>query len=430
MFNIKKHITRKAIKKISSENIFSKQPISILSLVLSAVAAVGIHDLAHADAVGSIYLNTPASEPDQIPLGTPAFMKVFDAESLTLKAVASVLEKPHHIYKIPYQNKAYIAHFGPTASVQVVDLETNLITKNIATGTGPRHMTFAADGKSVWTANLDGNSVSHIDTTTDTLLWTSPTGLKPNYVELAGGYAFVANLGQSSLTVLNASTGAFVKDVPVGNFPFNMTVTCDGSTVISANTGTNDVSFVDVATLQETARVSIMGPVSISQYSTTTKQRLNPRILQDCKYVWVGNQAAGVFAVVNIAQRQLVAEVPSAGAGGGSDIVFYIHGGPANGLVIGTNRYSAFTTIINPNPPFNILKRIPAGNGTHYVTFDEYYKKAYVSSRLAGTFSVYDMETLTEESRVTTDIPGLDQAYYVWKEDGKFYYHPESGGEK
>ena len=430
MFNIKKHITRKAARKISSESIFSKNQISILGLLLSTVASVGMPDLANADTVGSIYLNTPASEPDLIPLGTPAFMKVFDAETLTLKAVASVLEKPHHIYKIPFQNKAYIAHFGPTASIQVIDLFTNLITKDIATGTGPRHMTFTADGKSVWTANLDGNSVSHINTVTDTLISTSPTGLKPNYVELAGGYAFVSNLGQSSLTVLDASTGAFVKDVPVGKFPFNMAVTCDGSTVISANTGTNDLSFVDVETLQETARVSIMGPLSISQLSATTKQRLNPRILPDCKYVWVGNQASGVFAVVDIALRKLVAEVPSAGSGGGSDIVFYIHGGPAHDLLIGTNRYSAFTTVINPKPPFNVLKRIPAGNGTHYVMFDQYYKKAYVSSRLAGTFSVYDLETLNEESRVTTDIPGLDQAYYIWKEDGNFSYHPESGGAK
>ncbi len=275
------------------------QRLSVIALVfVGPIFALAFAELARGDTADfheSIYTNTPASEPDAIPPGTPAFMKVFDATNLSLKAVASLNEKPHHIYKVPFQNKAYIAHFGPTANIQVVDLLTNTIVKDIGTGTGPRHMTFAPDGKSVWTANLDGNSVSHISTVTDTLISTTPTGLKPNYVELAGPYAFVANLGQSSLTVLSQATGAFVADLPVGNYPFNMAVTCDGSTVISANTGTNDVSFVDVATLRETARVSIMGPVSTAQYSATTRQRLNPRILPDCKYLWVGNQAAGVL---------------------------------------------------------------------------------------------------------------------------------------
>lgn len=358
-----------------------------------------------------IYVNSPASEPDNIPSGTAAFTHVVDARTLRVIKKVAVEEKPHHFYKVPHENKAYISHFGGSKHIEVMDLLANEIVAKIAVDDGPRHLSFSEDGKKVWSANLDQNSVSLIDVKNDKVIWTSPAGPKPNYVNPAWSYVFTANYGGSTLTVLDALTGAHVSEIGVGGKPFNIAVSCDERLVMSANAGSNDVSFIDVGTLSEVARVSIMGPISQAQLDTSVTQRLNPRISPDCKYLWVGNQAAGVFAVLNIADRQLVAEVRAAEKGGGSDIVFFIPDGPAKGMAIGTNRYSEFATVIDPNT-FKPLKRIPAGKGTHYVTFNEGFTTAYVSSRLAGSFSVYDMATLKEVARK----PGfnqLDQAVYM-----------------
>lgn len=168
---------------------------------------------------------------------------------------------------------------------------------------------------------------------------------------------------------------------------------------MSSNSGSNDVSFIDTASLTEIARVPIMGPISTEQYDTKLNQRLNPRISPDCKYLWVGNQAAGTFAVLDITTRTMVGEVKSAEKGGSSDIMFFINKGPAAGLAIGTNRYSPFATVINPKPLFNVIKRIPAGKGTHYVWLNEDSTQAYISSRIQGSVSVYDLASLKEVAR-------------------------------
>lgn len=359
-----------------------------------------------------VYVNEQASEPDVIPTGQAAFTNVVDAKTLRVIKRVPLEEKPHHFNKVPNQNKAYISHFGGTSVVEVLDLMTNEIVAKIPTGDGPRHMTFSADGKVAWTANLEGNSVSLIDTKTDKTLWTTKVTNKPNYVEPAFGYAFAANLGGASLSVLDARTGKYIKDIPTGSKPFNLQVSCDQKMVMTSNAGDNTVSFVDVATLTEVARPSFMGPIAASQYDTTVNQRVNPRISPDCKYLWVGNQAGGTFAIFDIATRTMVGEVKSAEKGGGSDIAFFINQGPAKGVVIGTNRYSAFTTVINPNPPFNVIKRIPAGLGTHFVWLNEDSTQAYVSSRIEGTFSVYDLKSLTEVARKTGFKP-IDQAAYI-----------------
>ena len=359
-----------------------------------------------------IYVNGPASEPDQIPEGTPAFTNVLDARTLRPIRKISLQDKPHHFYKVPHQNKAYLSHFGGTNVVSVLDLITNKLIAEIPAGNGPRHMEFSDDGKRAWTANLDDHSVTMIDTQTDKVIWTTKVTSRPNYVEEAFGYAFVANLGGASLSVLDARTGKYITDVPTGAKPFNMAVSCDEKFVMSANSGDNTVSFVDVANLAELARVSIMGPVATSQHDPKITQRLNPRVSPDCKYLWVGNQASGTFAVLDIAQRKMVGEVRSAGKGGGSDIMFFINKGPAAGMAIGTNRYSPFTTVINPKPPFNVIKKIPAGMGTHYVWLNHDATEAYVSSRIEGSFSIYDLGQLKEVARKGGFGP-IDQAAYV-----------------
>ena len=92
--------------------------------------------------------------------------------------------------------------------------------------------------------------------------------------------------------------------------------------------------------------------------------------------------------------------------------MFFINKGPAAGLAIGTNRYSAFTTVINPKPPFNVIKRIPAGMGTHYVWFNKDSTQATVSSRIEGSFSIYDLARLKEVAR-KGGFPPIDKAAIV-----------------
>lgn len=85
-------------------------------------------------------------------------------------------------------------------------------------------------------------------------------------------------------------------------------------------------------------------------------------------------------------------------------------------MALGSNRYSDFTTLIDPKN-FKALKRLPAAKGTQYVSLNEDFTEAYVSSRIAGAFSVYDLATMREVAR-KTGFPPIDQAIYVSFERG------------
>ncbi|MHB8473392.1 MAG: hypothetical protein ACYDC8_11245 [Gammaproteobacteria bacterium] len=86
---------------------------------------------------------------------------------------------------------------------------------------------------------------------------------------------------------------------------------------MTANAGDNTVSGADMSTLQAVDRKSILTPTTV--LNTSQRQRLNPRISSEGKFLWVGNQQGGEFPVFNIFTYALVTTLP---AGFGADIAF------------------------------------------------------------------------------------------------------------
>lgn len=384
-----------------------------------------------------IYTVMPSSEPDSI-FG-PSDVKVFDPGSYEVSEQVPVRGlKPHHFYPVPGRNFALLAHFRPTAYVEVFDMAANEIVGTIPTGLGPRHHTFKPNGSLVYTANFDGDSISVINVASRTTIATVPVGRRPNYVAYVktrnGPRLFVCNLGENTLTVLDADTLERITTITVGNAPFNMAVTADQRVLMSANAGDNTVSFVDTDTLQVTDTVSIGGDHDPA-ITDTLRQRLNPRISPDGKWLWVGNHDASVMSIVNIPERRLERLIP---AGKGADIAFFPAGGPARGYALITNRYDDFVTVarLNGDDPPTFVKNVPHSTiGSHYITFNEDFSKAYVSQRPGRAFSVLDMATMTNERDSVPVGPGgegaapnqagPDQAFYVWFENGRARFHPE-----
>lgn len=374
-----------------------------------------------------LYVITPSSEPDQIT--TSSVIKIYDPSTLMLiKQTPAAGLKPHHFYKIPNRNFSYIAHFGPTAFVEVFDLVKDEVVATIPTGVGPRHLGFSTNGSKVYTANFDGNTVSRIVVGSKKSKTAPAGGAKPNYVEYietpTGPYVFTVNSGESSMSVLDPDTLALIKKIPVGAGPFNLTYSDACNCIMTANAGDNTVSWVDMSTLQEVDRKSILTPTTV--LNTSQRQRLNPRISSEGKFLWVGNQQGSEFAVFNIFTHALVTTIP---AGFGADIAFFPRSGPGTGFAFGTNRYDYMVTVAKlngPNPP-TFVKQIPVTlRGTHYMTFNEDFSKAYVSERPGGGCSVVDVASQTEAASLAAG-PGPDQCTYLFSEDGKVVGHTESG---
>jgi YVTN family beta-propeller protein len=142
------------------------------------------------------------------------------------------------------------------ATIQVIDTATNTVTSfPVGHGlNGPISIAFTPDGAFAYLANFD-NTVSVIDTTTQSEVAAVPVGSLPFYVALTpgGAFAYVANLLGNSVSVIDTATNTVVATVPVGSFPRALAFTPDGASAYVTNFLGNSISVVDTATNTVTA---------------------------------------------------------------------------------------------------------------------------------------------------------------------------------
>ena len=107
--------------------------------------------------------------------------------------------------------------------------------------------------------NSGSNTVSVIDTATNTVVATVAVGSQPLGVAVTpnGAHVYVTNHSSSTVSVIDTATNTVVATVPVGSFPRGVAVTPDGKHVYVANPdyGYGTLSVIDTATNTVTATV-------------------------------------------------------------------------------------------------------------------------------------------------------------------------------
>ena len=88
-------------------------------------------------------------------------------------------------------------------------------------GTQPRNVTITPDGTSAYVANDTSNSVSVIDTATNTVTATILVGAKPRRVGITpdGANAYVPAAGSNSVSVISIGTKTVTTTTAVGTNP-------------------------------------------------------------------------------------------------------------------------------------------------------------------------------------------------------------------
>ncbi|MGH2458088.1 MAG: YncE family protein, partial [Chloroflexota bacterium] len=124
----------------------------------------------------------------------------------------------------------------------------------------------------VLTANTSGNSISLIDATTHQVLETIDVGFPARSVAVTpdGRYAFIVNgaSGANAVSVYDLITRSRVSDIPVGHDPMAINMSSDGRSAFVANSGSNDVSILDVPLRTSVGTVAV-GPKPIALTSVT-----------------------------------------------------------------------------------------------------------------------------------------------------------------
>src|SRR6266480_2962667 len=116
-----------------------------------------------------------------------------------------------------------------------------------------------AGAPQAYITNLNDGTVSVIDTASNTVMATVPVGNFPNGVAVTpdGAHVYVANVVDGTVSVIETASNTVTATVPVGLFPFGVAVTPDGAHVYVANQGSNNVAMIATAGNTVTATVPV-----------------------------------------------------------------------------------------------------------------------------------------------------------------------------
>jgi YVTN family beta-propeller protein len=260
-----------------------------------------------------------------------------------------------------------------------------------------------------YVANQNNNTVSVIDTTSNTITATIPVGATPGGLALTPDRAFlyVANISDSTVSVIATATNAVVATVPVGPTPFGLAITPDGAFAYVVNLRGNSVSVIATAT-NTVATTVLVGSFPIAA-----------AITPDGAFAYVANEGGNNISVIATATNTVVATVPvgripDAVAVSPDGTLVYVGDllsvpPPISGItVISTATNTVIATVATSNQPDGIAF---SPNGAF----------AYVANFVGSSVSVIDTATTTVTATISSAQASTPAAVAITP-DGAFVY--------
>jgi YVTN family beta-propeller protein len=132
----------------------------------------------------------------------------------------------------------------------------------IPVGGNPTGVAFSPNGLRAFITNTGSNSVSVLDTRSESVIATIPVGQSPVGIAITpdGSRGFVTNYESASVSVLDLSQNTSIATIPVGHRPYAVTVAPNGATVWVSNFGSTGVSVLDSNQLTVITTIPILYP--------------------------------------------------------------------------------------------------------------------------------------------------------------------------
>jgi len=170
----------------------------------------------------------------------------------------------------PDGSRVYVANYRDN-TVSVIDTVTNTLTATVpvAYNRGALGVALNPGGTRLYVTNSLSNTVSVIDTATDTVMATVPVGSGPLFVAVhpAGTRVYVTNYLDNTMSVINPTTNTVMTTVTVGRTPRGVAVHPAGTAAYVLNFDDNTVSVINAATNTVTATIAVgNGPGAFGQF--------------------------------------------------------------------------------------------------------------------------------------------------------------------
>jgi YVTN family beta-propeller protein len=192
--------------------------------------------------------------------------------------------------------------------------------------------------QNAYITNSDG-TVSVIDTTSNTVAATIAVGNEPFGVAVTpdGSTVYVTNLLSNTVSVIDAASNTVTATIGVGSGPLGVAVTPDGSTVYVTNSLSNTVSVIDAASNTVTATIGV--------------GRTGVAVTPDGSKVYVTNAAEATVSAIDTATHTVIATISVASDPIGvavtpdSSTLYVANGDPDTVSVIDTTSNTVTATI-------------------------------------------------------------------------------------
>jgi len=151
-------------------------------------------------------------------------------------------------------------------AILVIDTQTNQVTGSIPLAGSPTGIAPAADGR-LWVTSTDLNEVVILSRATPWIVGRVDVGHRPRPIALTpdGQRAFVGNSGENTVSVIDTVSQTEIAVIGVGGGPASIQISADGRRAHVVNEFSNSVSIIDIATLTAVSTIATeSGPVGLA----------------------------------------------------------------------------------------------------------------------------------------------------------------------
>ncbi|WP_143822099.1 beta-propeller fold lactonase family protein [Mucilaginibacter pedocola] len=247
-------------------------------------------------------------------------------------------------------------------------------------------------------ANLDDNSVSVVDLASNSVVKTIPVGRNPNGVAISrdGSRVYASNYSSNSISVISALSNTVTATIPVPDAPLAMVVSADAATLYVANNGTNTVSVINTATLQITGTIAVgEGPGGLV-------------LSHDGKRLYSLNQSSGSVSVIDVPSNTVSATI------GLSALAVSFCISPDDSRIYATDAISGDIVVVNATTN-TIDSRMKLGQTPRFLTISPDGKTLYANDQ-QNSVLVIDIATQAIKNVMRVGILPLSIAL---SDDGK-----------
>ncbi|QDW40016.1 YncE family protein [Bradyrhizobium sp. KBS0727] len=215
-------------------------------------------------------------------------------------------------------------------------------------------------------------------------------GYSPDHTTLA-----IVSIGSNSVSFIDTATNTVKHVTYVGRSPHEAFFTPDGKEVWITVRGENYISVIDAASFSEKTRIEVPAGPGMQIFSP------------DGKYGYICSSFNPETVVVSVADHAIVARVKQE-----SPFCPNIAATPDGEQVWFTLKDVGKTQVFNARPPFNPIKTIDTGPITNHVNFARTPKGTFAYVTIGGTNEIKVFRT--DDFSLTATIPVGSLPHGIW----------------